>query len=324
MEGELVKVQKSMSDVDVNVPEDVIQVYMDSLFKDMSKPQAMAFVRMCNKKQLDWETRQIYPMKTKNSKTNTETITPIVSIDGLQTVAERTGKYGGIINSRLRVKLTTGEKVTLPIDEYDPEDIDKIISGTVEVVRTDFPVPQSATALFASYAKTYNGEPFGLWKQFPERMILKCAEALALRKAFPQDLSGLYSKEEMDQANNAPVRPVYMAPVVTAKVEVKPVPNPVEVKATDPPVIEVTGEPPVEVKKAKKEMSIVEIITKIPQALKRRKADIDPELFPFCEQLVLQHFEVEKAEDIPEDKREAVLDFLKNDLITHLKEHGEL
>jgi hypothetical protein len=50
-------------------------------------------------------------------------------------------------------------------------------------------------ARFASYA----GD--NLWRKMPEVMIAKCAEALAIRKAFPDDVSGLYTTEEMQQAD---------------------------------------------------------------------------------------------------------------------------
>lgn len=64
--------------------------------------------------------------------------------------------------------------------------------------------PFEAVALFEEYAQTKrSGDLTRMWEQRPAGQIAKCAEALAWRMAFPQDLSGIYTDDEMGQADNA-------------------------------------------------------------------------------------------------------------------------
>jgi phage recombination protein Bet len=60
-----------------------------------------------------------------------------------------------------------------------------------------------ATALWSEYVQTVkDGSPNSMWARMGANQLAKCAEALALRKAFPQDLSGIYTTDEMGQAES--------------------------------------------------------------------------------------------------------------------------
>jgi hypothetical protein len=84
----------------------------------------------------------------------------------------------------------------------------------VGVYRQGFAEALVAVARLDSYMpKTKDGKPSGMWGTMPDVMLAKVAESLALRKAFPNDLSGIYTTEEMEQAD------AKQPPVAAAKAE---------------------------------------------------------------------------------------------------------
>lgn len=183
-----------------------------------------AFLQHCRRTQLDPIARQIYAICRKG-RWGIQ-----ISIDGARLIAERSGKYAG----QTPVEWTgDGQNWTqVWLDRQPPA------AARVGVHRSDFREPLYAVANFQAYAA---GGP--MWDKMPALMIGKCAEMLALRKAFPQDLSGLYSSEEMDQAGQpAQVEAHDMAPstrVARGEDGVdRPVPEPDEDGVIDAEVVE--------------------------------------------------------------------------------------
>ena len=141
------------------------------------------FVGVCNRTGLDPFSRQIYALKVGGK------MQPLVSIDGFRVIAARSNQYEGQVGPHWCGE--DGKWVDVWLKKEPP------VAARVGVLRTDFREPLFATAKFASYSTGQN-----LWKKMPELMIAKVAEALALRRAFPNDLSGLYTADEMGQAKS--------------------------------------------------------------------------------------------------------------------------
>jgi len=95
-----------------------------------------------------------------------------------------------------------------------------------------------ATAFFEEYVQLKkDGLPTTMWKKMPRLMISKCAEALALRRAFPAELSGLYTVDEMGQADSE------AAAIATQQPAAQPMAKPAAKPATPAPAAAPAAQP---------------------------------------------------------------------------------
>lgn len=175
------------------------------------------FFHQCVRTGLDPFAKQVYLVGRWDGRAQTTKYTIQTGIDGYRLIADRTGAYAGSDESW--VEGPNGLPTSATVTVY------KAIAGNVRGF--------TATAHWSEYCQTTkDGRPMGLWAKMPHRMLAKCAEALALRKAFPQDLAGVYTSEEMSQADSEP-RVSAPAAIETNVVEVNDI---VEVVETAAPV----------------------------------------------------------------------------------------
>lgn len=184
---------------DLDLDEEKIALLQRTIARGASEDELALFVEQCRRTGLDPFARQIYSVRRKQwnaqARSYEEAQVIQVSIDGFRLIADRTHKYAGQVGPWWCGP--DGEWKEVWLNDEAPS------AARVGVMRHDFHQPLYAIALFKSYVQTNaHGDPVSRWKTDPAGMIAKCAEALALRRAFPLELSGLYTTEEMGQADN--------------------------------------------------------------------------------------------------------------------------
>lgn len=140
---------------------------------------------------LDVFARQLFAVKRWTRAAGREVMQIQISIDGYRSIAERTGEMNG---SKIEWCDEDGRWVDVWLGKGPPA------AAKATIYRKGCDYPFVAVARFVDYQQTNkSGAPSGLWGTQGALMIGKCAEALALRRAFPSATAGTYAPEELDR-----------------------------------------------------------------------------------------------------------------------------
>lgn len=181
---------------------DQLDLIKTTVANGTSDDEFRLFIEVCKLTGLNPFAKQIYAIMRSAGKDAQgrwiKRMTIQTGIDGYRLMAARTGELAGIDDPT-----------------YDTEDGEHPNRATVTVYRLvqGQRMPFVATARWREYAALdKDANPTNLWAKMPWLMLGKCSEALALRKAFAAELSGVYTSEEMAQADNPDTTPTLAPP----------------------------------------------------------------------------------------------------------------
>jgi phage recombination protein Bet len=187
----------SQSSITQHFNTEQLKVLKQQIAPKCSDTELDYFIEVCKQTNLSPFTREIYAISRETWNPETQRKEPKmsiqVSIDGLRKRAANSGYYDGSTTFWCG---EDGKWLEVWLKSTPPS------AAKTVVYRKGCGQPFTAVARFDAYKQDFKGKLSGLWEKMPDIMIGKCSEALALRKAFPEQTAGLYASEEMDQASN--------------------------------------------------------------------------------------------------------------------------
>jgi len=186
------------ADDTTRITRDEIDLMKRTVAAGTSDDELRLFVSTCERLKLDPFANQICCVMRWDARARREVMKIQVTIDGLRVIAQRTGEYEGQLDQQWAGADGVWRDVWL--------DSDPPAAARARVLRRGFRAPMSKVARWRSFVPLGKKGVPRMWQKMDDHMLQKCAEALALRAAFPHDLAGLYIPEEMEQAGEpAPV-----------------------------------------------------------------------------------------------------------------------
>jgi phage recombination protein Bet len=171
-----------------------VEVLKGNVCKGATDAELATFLEVCKAKRLDPFSKQIHAVK-RWTKDHGEVWSYQIGIDGFRAIADRTGERDGEEGPYWCGD--DGKWHDLWLDKKPPR------AARMLVFRKGVSRPYKGLAQWDFYCQCKKGgAPNLMWEKGGPHMLAKCAEALALRKAFPEDLSGVALPEEMGQAEN--------------------------------------------------------------------------------------------------------------------------
>ena len=155
----------------------------------------------CKARKLDPFKRVVHivPIYDSEQRRMVETIWP--GIAELRTTAFRTGQYAGrdpAVYGNDKTETVGNLQITYP--EWCQVTVYRFLNGQ----RIPFPGPRVYWKETYAVTKRDDPSPNSMWRRRPHGQLDKCAEAAALRAAFPEELGNEYAAEEMEGQARGP------------------------------------------------------------------------------------------------------------------------